>query len=68
MIAREHKVGLVLMDGLSLDQWIVMRKELSKQRAHYRFREETVFAWIPTITSISRQAAFAGKAAYLLPR
>ena len=65
--AREHKVGLVLMDGLSLDQWVVIRKELSKQRAHYRFREEAVFAWIPTITSVSRQAAFAGKPPIYFP-
>ncbi len=65
--AREHKVGLVLMDGLSLDQWIVIRKELSKQRAHYRFREKAVFAWIPTITSVSRQATFAGKPPIYFP-
>ena len=65
--AREHKVGLVLMDGLSLDQWIVIRKELTKQRAHYRFRENAVFAWIPTITSVSRQAAFAGKPPIYFP-
>lgn len=66
-IAREHKVGLILMDGLSLDQWLVIRKEISKQRVGYRFREEAVFAWIPTITSVSRQAAFAGKRPLLFP-
>ena len=65
--AREHKVGFILMDGLSLDQWIVMRKELAKQRAHYRFRENAVFAWMPTITSVSRQAAFAGKPPIFFP-
>ena len=65
--AKEHKVGLVLMDGLSLAQWIVIRKELSKQRAHYRYREESVFAWIPTITSVSRQAVFSGKPPVYFP-
>ena len=65
--ARDHKVGFILMDGLSLDQWIVMRKELAKQRAHYRFRENAVFAWIPTITSVSRQAGFAGKPPIYFP-
>ena len=65
--AEEHKVGLVLIDGLSLDQWIVIRKELVKQRAYYRFREEAVFAWIPTITSVSRQATFAGKLPIYFP-
>lgn len=59
--AKEHKVAFILVDGLSLDQWIVIRKELANQRPEYRFREHAVFAWIPTITSVSRQAAFAGK-------
>lgn len=65
--ATEHKVAFVLVDGLSLDQWIVIRKELAKQRPEYRFREHTVFAWIPTITSVSRQAAFAGKPPIYFP-
>ena len=65
--AKEHKVGLVLIDGLSLDQWIVIRKELVKQRPYLRFREEAVFAWIPTITSVSRQATLAGKPPFYFP-
>src|SRR5690606_36092161 len=32
-----------------------------------RFREQAVFAWIPTITSVSRQAAFAGKPPFFFP-
>ena len=65
--AKEHKVAFVLVDGLSLDQWIVIRKELVKQRPAYRFRENAVFAWLPTITSVSRQAAFAGKPPIYFP-
>lgn len=65
--ATEHKVAFVLVDGLSLDQWLVIRKELAKQRPEYRFREHAVFAWIPTITSVSRQAAFAGKPPIYFP-
>ena len=65
--AKKHKVAFVLVDGLSLDQWIVIRKELTKQRPKYRFRENAVFAWIPTITSVSRQAAFAGKPPIYFP-
>ena len=64
---KDHKVGLVLIDGLSLDQWIVIRKELVKQRTYLRFREEAVFAWMPTITSVSRQATFAGKPPIYFP-
>ena len=65
--AEKHKVALVLVDGLSLDQWIVIRKELAKQHPEYRFRENAVIAWIPTITSVSRQAAFAGKPPFYFP-
>jgi len=64
---REHKVGLVLLDGLSMDQWIAIRKELAKKRADYRFHEEAVFAWVPTLTSVSRQATFAGKPPFYFP-
>ncbi|HEA68943.1 MAG TPA: BREX-3 system phosphatase PglZ [Desulfobacterales bacterium] len=56
-----NRVTFILVDGLSLDQWIVIRKALTKQHQRYRFRENAVFAWIPTITSVSRQAAFAGR-------
>jgi hypothetical protein len=55
------------MDGLSLDQWIVIRKVLIKQCPRYRFREDAIFAWIPTITSVSRQAAFAGRPPLYFP-
>ena len=65
--AKEHKVAFVLVDGLSLDQWLVIRKELIKQDLEFQFRENAVFAWIPTITSVSRQAAFAGKPPVYFP-
>lgn len=65
--AKKHKAAFIVVDGLSLDQWIVIRKELVKQSARYRFRENAVFAWIPTITSVSRQAAFAGKPPIYFP-
>jgi hypothetical protein len=57
----EKKVALLLLDGLALDQWGVLRKVLEQQQPQVRFQEAAVFAWIPTITSVSRQAAFAGK-------
>lgn len=59
--AKGNRVAFILVDGLSLDQWIVIRKALIRQHQKYRFRENAVFAWIPTITSVSRQAAFAGR-------
>jgi hypothetical protein len=55
------KIALVLLDGLALDQWIVLREVIRQQRPQWRFHEAAVFAWVPTITSVSRQAVFAGK-------
>jgi hypothetical protein len=64
---RNQKVALVMVDGLSLDQWIVLRDALSEKSPAILFRESSVFAWIPTITSISRQAAFSGKSPLYFP-
>ena len=65
--AKEHKAAFILVDGLSLDQWIILRKALVEQRPSYHLRENAVFAWLPTITSVSRQAAFSGKPPIYFP-
>ena len=54
------KVALVVVDGLALDQWIVLRDVIANQRPSCRYHEDVVFAWVPTITSVSRQSIFAG--------
>jgi hypothetical protein len=64
---QDTKVAFLLVDGLALDQWIVMRNELKESNPLLQFRENAVFAWIPTITSVSRQAAFAGKPPIYFP-
>lgn len=59
----KDKVALVVVDGLAWDQWAVVRRELGYREAPgHSMVEGAVFAWIPTLTSISRQAIFAGKA------
>ncbi len=63
----EDKVALIVVDGLALDQWLVLRDVLVDQRRCLRFREGAVFAWVPTITSVSRQAIFAGKPPFYFP-
>lgn len=55
------RAALLLLDGLALEQWAVLREELQRQRPGIEMREDAVFAWIPTITSVSRQTAFAGR-------
>jgi len=57
----EHPLALIVVDGLALDQWVTMRRILTEQDSSLRMRESAVFAWIPTLTSVSRQAIFAGK-------
>jgi hypothetical protein len=56
-----------MVDGLAMDQWVVMREALVSRGPGFRFREQAVFAWIPSITSVSRQAAFAGKPPLFFP-
>lgn len=63
----QKKSALLLIDGMALDQWMIMRRVLHKQCPTTQFHEGAVFAWIPTITSVSRQAAFAGKAPLYFP-
>jgi hypothetical protein len=55
------KICLIVMDGMAIDQWLVLRDVLSKQNPSLKFKETAAFAWIPTITSVSRQALFSGK-------
>lgn len=64
---RTAKIALIVVDGLALDQWLVVREALASKQPGLRFREQAVFAWIPSLTSVSRQAAFAGKAPIFFP-
>ncbi len=61
------KVAMVIIDGLAFDQWLVVRNSLNSRQPSFLFREQAVFAWIPSLTSVSRQAAFAGKAPLFFP-
>ena len=64
---RKFKIALIVVDGLAMDQWLVVRDALASRQPGFRFREQAVFAWIPSLTSVSRQAAFAGKAPIYFP-
>ena len=60
-------VALVVLDGLALDQWISLKQVIQEQITDIIFRESAVFAWIPTLTSVSRQSIFAGKEPLYFP-
>jgi len=63
----KERAALVIIDGLSLDQWVVVRDVLKDQHPDLHLRESAVFAWIPTITSVCRQAVFSGKVPLFFP-
>ena len=55
------KSALILIDGLALDQWVTLRNRLDLSGI---VTESSVFAWVPTVTSVSRQALFSAKVPY----
>lgn len=54
-----EKVALLVMDGMAMDQWLVIKEGI--QAFDGLMTESSSFAWIPTTTAISRQAMFAGE-------
>jgi hypothetical protein len=61
------KVALLVIDGLGFDQWLALRDELPQRKYVWNFDQTAAFAWIPTITCVSRQALFAGKPPQYFP-
>jgi hypothetical protein len=62
-VARGRKIALLVIDGLSVSQWKVIRAALDTHAGSggYSIDERALFAWIPTLTSVSRQALLSGK-------
>ena len=61
------RTALIVVDGLALAQWVPIRQLLKKQNANLVIRESATFAWIPTLTSVSRQSIFSGKPPLYFP-
>jgi hypothetical protein len=61
------KTALLVLDGLALDQWLLAKKKLEAADKGWRFRESTTFAWVPTLTSVTRQSIFAGEPPLYFP-
>ena len=58
--AGETKIALLVFDGLAIDQWVQIREALARRAPKLAFDEGACFAWLPTLTSVSRQALFSG--------
>jgi len=56
-----RRVALLVLDGMSFDQWLAIKRVLLQKTTSYKFDESAIFAWAPTITSVCRQALFSGK-------
>lgn len=54
----EDKVALIVVDGMAYWQYLVLREKLISEGV--KPSDSTIFAWIPTITMLSRQAIFRG--------
>ena len=65
--AGDGRTALIVVDGLALDQWVTVRQLLKKQDNNLVMRESATFAWVPTLTSISRQSIFSGKPPLYFP-
>lgn len=55
------RVALLVLDGLSLDNWLVLRDAWQSKGQTWRCEESAMFACLPTVTPIARQAIFAGQ-------
>lgn len=56
----DKKVALVVMDGMAMDQWVLLQHLMEQDSKSFEFHRGAMFAWLPTLTSIARQAIFAG--------
>jgi hypothetical protein len=57
-IQESKKKAIIVLDGMSFIQWKQIRSYLNDL---YQYEEHGVFAWVPTITSVSRQSIFTGE-------
>lgn len=55
---QENKIALVVLDGMSFVQWQQIHEAL---KPSFEFEQNGVFAWLPTVTAVSRQAIFSGE-------
>lgn len=62
-VDKSRRVCLLVMDGMGFQQWALVKQHI-QESSDLRVQDGYCFAWVPTITSVSRQALFAGKAPF----
>ena len=58
---KRDKVALIVIDCLSISFWQVLRCSLEKRFSIIPTSEGSTFAWIPTLTSVSRQSILSAR-------
>lgn len=57
----QRPLALVIMDGMAMEDWVLLRTGLEKLDLSGQINEGALFAFVPTLTSISRQALLSGR-------
>ncbi|MEW6402557.1 MAG: BREX-3 system phosphatase PglZ [Chloroflexota bacterium] len=60
-VSPDERLALLCLDGLSLDQWYLLRDFLNGVLPGLSFNENRTYAVAPTLTPVSRQALFSGR-------
>ncbi len=55
---QDDKLALVVVDGISYWQYLILKKHLSKNGL--KVNDNAIVSWLPSITMLSRQAIFRG--------
>jgi len=55
-----QKVALLVMDGMSLSDWLLVKQAWQARQMDWQFKENLVLAQIPSITAVSRHALISG--------
>lgn len=60
-VKAERKVALMVLDGLSLAQWKIVRRELEKELEDVLVSDDACFTMVPSVTHVCRQSIFGGE-------
>jgi len=55
-----NKIALLVMDGMSLSDWMLVKQAWQARQNKWQFKENLVLAQIPTITAVSRHSLISG--------
>ena len=61
------KIALLVLDGMASTSGSCCDGTSKPSDPRWRFQETTAFAWVPTLTSVTRQTIFAGEAPFYFP-